>query len=310
MPLFSIITVCRNAGKTLRAAMRSLQAQTITDYEWVVMDGASTDDTLEIASGFPADRLSLTSEPDRGIFHAMNKAARVARGEFLYFLNADDAFQDERVLEQTRAAIQADEGVEFLYGSVTVTDAGDRAVWQWEPSPPEDILAGLVSHGVPHQGCFAHRNLFTSKVGAFREDLPIASDYEWLVRLALRDDVRKRRLPFTVARFRTGGNSSDPAKTRQETNRVQDEHPELFERLGPAAIVRLFREESAALRRDLDTALAEREQLRERVETMRSKIESLKAKVEHNRQREASRRTAQERTADKGLRGWLRRLGR
>ena len=60
----------------------------------------------------------------------------------------------------------------------------------------------------------------------------------------------------------------------------------------------------------LDTALAEREQLRERVETMRSKIESLKAKVEHNRQREASRRTAQERTADKGLRGWLRRLGR
>lgn len=283
MPVFSIVTVCRNAGGTLRHAMNSLASQSFADYEWIVVDGASTDDTVGIASEFPREFMTLVSEPDDGIYHAMNKAVRLARGDFVFFLNADDSFQDERVLENTFAELERDDSVDFLYGTVVVTGAEGEEIWRWSPPLPEDLLSFLFSTGLPHQGCFARRHLFDGTIGLFREDLRIAGDYDWLVRLALCDGVRARRLPFVVACFQKGGASSDSAKTFEETCRVQDEHPEFFERLGLGTIVGLFREQTSTLRRELEIALGESHKLRERNQSLKKKIEALKASIAASR---------------------------
>src|SRR5690242_17431099 len=96
---FSIITVCFNSENVLPKAMASLAIQNYKDYEWVVIDGASTDGTLKVAQSFSAAPSVIVSEKDNGIYDAMNKGVAKAQGDYIFFLNSDDAFHDENVLQ-------------------------------------------------------------------------------------------------------------------------------------------------------------------------------------------------------------------
>ena len=98
-PLFSIITITFNAAGTLPATLRSVERQTFTDYEYLIVDGASTDGTVAIAQHSAAVS-SVTSEPDKGLYDAMNKGLRKARGCYLVFLNAGDAFHEPDTLQK------------------------------------------------------------------------------------------------------------------------------------------------------------------------------------------------------------------
>src|SRR6188508_1087311 len=115
---FSIITVCRNSERVLHKAMESLSAQHYKDYEWVVIDGASTDGTLKIVQSFSAAPLLVVSEPDHGIYDAMNKGVAKARGDYVFFLNSDDALYDERVLQDVSDWLDRNPAVDLVYGSV------------------------------------------------------------------------------------------------------------------------------------------------------------------------------------------------
>ena len=95
---FTVITVCRNSEKVLARALSSLRQQIYRDREWVVIDGLSSDATLEIVRSYSEGIGALISESDRGIYDAMNKGLRVAKGDIIFFLNSDDAFHDESVL--------------------------------------------------------------------------------------------------------------------------------------------------------------------------------------------------------------------
>ena len=113
---FSVITVTRNSEAVLARAMASLQEQTFADFEWIVVDGASQDGTVAVARRFAAAPLQLVSESDSGIYDAMNKGVRLARGEYLYFLNSDDTLADPAVLERANEAIEATRQPELLIG--------------------------------------------------------------------------------------------------------------------------------------------------------------------------------------------------
>ena len=107
-PLFSIITVCRNEFPKIRATCESICNQSVRNFEWIVIDGASTDGTLDVLDEY-RDRIAiLVSEPDKGIYNAMNKGIRRAGGEYVVFMNGGDRFMDENVLETVAAAPRKD----------------------------------------------------------------------------------------------------------------------------------------------------------------------------------------------------------
>ena len=134
MPMFSVITVCYNASTTIRETIASILGQTYRDLEYIVVDGKSSDGTVEILQGIADARMRFVSEKDTGIFNAMNKGLKMASGDYLIFLGADDVFYDKDVL--TRVAAKVTDGNDVLYGDVMLKKRqrlynGAFSRWTW-----------------------------------------------------------------------------------------------------------------------------------------------------------------------------------
>lgn len=216
VPRFTIITVCFNAEATLPATAGSLVAQRCTDYEWLVVDGASTDRTVAIARDANVADMRLISEPDGGIFDAMNKGVELARGDWLYFLNCGDAIADADVLTDVAAAIDADPEIALLWGDMLyVSDVREWARIYRHVKP-----STIVFDDLNHQAVFARRTLFDD-FGQFNLDFKTSADYDWLVRV-LHGGAKYRRLQRIIARFATGGmHSADPQALAAERHRLR-----------------------------------------------------------------------------------------
>lgn len=180
-PLFSIIIAVRNAASTIEAALQSVLRQTETAHEIIVIDAVSTDGTLAVLERYRSQLGYLVSEPDRGIPDAWNKAIAKARGEWLYFLGADDQLANVNVLAQVRERLsQLPTEAMIAYGQVEMidTDMGNvRAGAPWAQ------LAKRFHYmtNLPHQGVFHRRRLFET-VGCFDLSFRIVADYELLHR--------------------------------------------------------------------------------------------------------------------------------
>ena len=196
---FSIITVCRNSEKVLPKAMASLSAQHYKDYEWVVIDGASTDSTLRIAQSFSSAPLLIVSEPDRGIYDAMNKGVAKARGDYVFFLNSDDALYDENVLQDVNSWLEHNPATDFVYGSV----ANIKADGNWLRDFGHVNRYNIIEDGICHQAIFAKRILFTN-VGPFDLRFKLNADYDWIIRV-FRFGARCVYMDRCVAFFADGG---------------------------------------------------------------------------------------------------------
>ncbi len=175
---FSIITVCRNSERVLHKAMESLSAQHYKDYEWVVIDGASTDGTLKIVQSFSSAPLLVVSEPDHGIYDAMNKGVAKARGDYVFFLNSDDALYDEKVLQDVSDWLDRNPAVDLVYGSVVNV----RADGDWLRDFGHVDKYNIIEDGICHQAIFARRLLFTD-VGLFDPRFKLNADYDWIIRV-------------------------------------------------------------------------------------------------------------------------------
>ena len=136
-PLFSIITITFNAAGTLPATLRSVELQTFTDYEYLIVDGASTDGTVAIAQHSAAVS-SVTSEPDKGLYDAMNKGLRKARGCYLVFLNAGDAFHEPDTLQKIADSIEKNDS-DIVYGKTFYIHA--------EVTGPRKVIGEEFPHG-------------------------------------------------------------------------------------------------------------------------------------------------------------------
>lgn len=202
VPLFSIISVCYNCQDKVIKTIRSLKEQDFPDYEYLVVDGASTDRTLERVKEATADmeRVVVISEKDSGIYDAMNKGVQAASGKYLFFLNMGDTFFDRHVLSSFAKAMGDEK--DLYYGNVCRSDGKEidqkgKASLRW---------AIYREYMISHQSLFAKRSLLLAD--PFHTMYHVCADREWLIRV-LKRGVSVEHLPVTVCNFETDGISSE-----------------------------------------------------------------------------------------------------
>ncbi|MER8842447.1 glycosyltransferase [Mesorhizobium sp. M0913] len=175
----SVLTVCRNSAATIRHTLDSFYAQEHEDKELVVVDGASTDGTLSIVRTYANGRLRIISEPDRGMYDALNKGLALCRGEAIGVLNSDDAFHDPSALGRISVALSA---ADIVHGHLDFVDNHEskRVLRRWRAKPrPRN---GFRSGWMPAHPTFYVRRDVAERVGSFDLTLKVASDYDWMLR--------------------------------------------------------------------------------------------------------------------------------
>ena len=214
----SVITVCYNCAETVGAAVRSVAQQTWPDIEHIIIDGASTDDTLQVIGANSQRIAHCVSEPDAGIYDAMNKGLRLATGEVVAFLNADDYYLDSQVIESAMQLMQA-EKLDALYGDVEYfkPQRPDKVFRRYDSS--HFATAGIARGWQPaHPALFVKRSLFV-RFGVFKTDYRIAGDFEWIARVFKNTGLLHRHVPQVLARMRTGGASTSGFAASWRLNR-------------------------------------------------------------------------------------------
>ena len=178
-PLFSIITVTWNAADVIAPTLESVRRQTSSDYEMLIIDGASTDRTLDIVRGASITSLRVFSEPDKGLYDAMNKGISRACGRYLIFLNAGDAFADDAVLARLTLLTVDNPGV--IYGQTQLVDADREVVGERHLRAPKRLTVNSFLNGmvVCHQAFVARRDLVPDYDMSYR----LSADYDWCIRV-------------------------------------------------------------------------------------------------------------------------------
>mgnify|MGYP002777827978 CR=1 FL=1 len=203
---FSIITAVYNRERTIGDAMRCLQAQRFEDYEHIVVDGASSDRTLERVRALADARTVLISEPDDGIYDAINKGIARASGDVVGLLHSDDLLADDHVLERVAQAFARDRCL-IAYGDLDyIGELDDHVVRRWRAGAfrPERLRRGWMP---PHPTVFAAREVFEEQ-GAYDTSYRIAADYEAMLRYLQAFGDRVTYIPETLVRMRLGGASN------------------------------------------------------------------------------------------------------
>jgi len=211
MKKISIITVCLNEAESIRATCDSICSQSYSDFEWIVIDGGSTDGTLEILREYEDSMDCLISEPDTGIYNAMNKGAVKASGQYLIFMNGGDRFACADALLMASKAPRA----QMLYGDVYLGDqSGDVETY------PDVVESGyMLRKMIPHQTTFYERATFEA-VGGYDESFKIAGDYDLYARLFEVERISHHHISHPIAIFDLEGvsNSKDFRQLRKREN--------------------------------------------------------------------------------------------
>jgi len=203
----SIVTVARNAADTIADTLGSVAAQDYPHIEHIVIDGASTDGTQAIVEANRARVAQFVSEPDRGLYDAMNKGIARATGDVIGTLNADDVLAHAGVVRRIAGVFQ-DPAVEACYGDLVYVDRGDlnRVVRYWRSCPYRD---GLFERGwLPAHPTFYVRRSVYRRCGVFDTGYRIQSDFELTLRLLAVHGVRSAYLPEILVRMRMGGTTN------------------------------------------------------------------------------------------------------
>lgn len=179
-PLFTIITVTYNASTTLPATLKSVKEQSWTNYEYIIMDGVSTDNTLKLAIEAGIDNAHIISSPDKGLYDAMNKAMDMARGEYLIFLNAGDTFHSPDTLSHIAKAATDNDFPGIIYGQTLIVDSNRQPLGPRHLTAPETLTLSSFADGmtVCHQAFVAYRKLSQHYNLRYR----YSADYDWCIR--------------------------------------------------------------------------------------------------------------------------------
>ncbi len=204
-PRVSIVTACVNQRRFIVDALESVMSQTYSPIEHIVVDGGSTDGTVEVLKRYAANyNLRWTSEPDRGLSHAFNKGVAAATGEWLYFLNGDDYLVDSGAVGRVMEWIAAHPGHFIYMGGTAVVDEEGVEITHGPPPPADTIYTrdALLNERAPviHQGTFYRRRVF-EVAGPYSEKYRTHMDYEFHLRATKYFDIAAMEL--LVACFRT-----------------------------------------------------------------------------------------------------------
>ncbi len=201
-PVISVITVAYNAAADIEGTIQSVLNQTYAPIEYWVIDGASKDDTLKIVKQYEA-QLKWQSEPDKGLYDAMNKGLRLATGDFVLFLNAGDRFSEHYTLEKVFSHYTSD--TDILYGNVMMVDENRESLGLRSELTPhrlpekltwQDMKFGMV---VSHQAFIVRRDIAPEYM-----DDNLCADIDWVI-LCLQKSRRTTHTHVCIAEFQTGG---------------------------------------------------------------------------------------------------------
>jgi glycosyltransferase involved in cell wall biosynthesis len=208
----SIITVAYNAASTIEECLQSVAGQSYDEVEHIVIDGASTDGTVDIIERY-RDQLSvIVSEPDKGIYDAMNKGIGQATGDVVGTLNADDWYADTEILSKVAEAFNSDSKLEAVYGDLVYVAKDDptRVIRYWKSRPYQD---GLFENGwMPAHPTFFVRSDVYKRHGLFDLEFSIQSDFELTMRFMAVNKIKTRYLPGIMVRMRMGGVTNNSIK--------------------------------------------------------------------------------------------------
>lgn len=203
----SIITVCYNSEATIRDTIESVLSQSYSDVEYIIIDGASSDGTMQIVEEYCNRISTVVSEPDKGIYDAMNKGIKLATGDVIGILNSDDFFADNTVISAVADVFENDDSISGIYGDliyvqrnncdIKIRDYSSDFFTKWK------IRFGLM---LPHPTLYLKREVFTD-FGFYKLTYRVAADFEFIARLVVGGTVL-RRLPKVMVKMRDGGISS------------------------------------------------------------------------------------------------------
>lgn len=221
--LCSIITVCYNSEKTIKRTIESVLNQTYHNIEYLIIDGASTDGTIAIIKEYEMKfqgRMKWISEPDDGIYYAMNKGISIAKGELIGIINSDDYYEDNAV--EIMIDAMTDEPYQVIYGMTNC--------WKSDKLESTSITyhTFLNDRMISHPACFVTSKLYKD-YGCYDTEFVSASDYDFMLRMSEKEDVVFRPIPKLIANFTSGGMCAS-SKAYYDLLKVQKKHSIISEK--------------------------------------------------------------------------------
>lgn len=210
--LVSIITVSFNSSATISDTIKSVLSQSYTNIEYIIIDGSSIDNTIDLVNSFGHKISKFVSEPDLGIYDAINKGIRLAKGDIVGILNSDDFFYDNNVIEKVVRAFD-EYDIDAVFGDVQFVDPINTAKRvRFYSSKHFNISKFKFGFMPAHPSFYAKRSLFET-FGYYKTDYIIAADFELLIRFLAIKQIRYKYLEMICVSMRTGGVSTKSIKS-------------------------------------------------------------------------------------------------
>ena len=232
----SIITVAYNSAKTIEDTLNSVVNQDYRSIEYIIIDGGSTDDTLQIVEKYKSQIAFILSEKDKGIYDAMNKGIASATGDIIGILNSDDFYTHSHVLSKIVSEFKP--GIDGVYADLVYVDPVDTAKTTRTWKSGNYKVGAFLKGWMPQHPTFFVRKEIYDKYGAYTLNLRSAAYYEFMLRVIHKHVIKLAYLPETIVRMRAGGASNASLKNRIKANKedrlawkMNDLRPQLFTHL-------------------------------------------------------------------------------
>ena len=214
----SIVTVCYNSAETIESTILSVLSQNYSNIEYIIIDGVSKDNTLQIVNKYKDKISKIISEPDKGIYDAINKGISLAKGDIVGVLNSDDFYVDETIIASVVKTFET-EKCDCTYGDLQYVDRENTSIIKrhWKSGKYYD---GLFYNGwMPPHPTFFVKNECYKKFGIFNLRLKSAADYELMLRFLHVHKIKAAYLPKVLVKMRVGGKSNVTLMNRIKANR-------------------------------------------------------------------------------------------
>ena len=223
----SIITINRNNATGLEKTLQSVALQTFKEFEYIIIDGASTDGSVEVIEKFELwfAQLKWVSEPDTGIYNAMNKGIRMASGDYIQILNSADCLATDDVTEQMLVALEKADYPSILYGNMVKCFPDGHRMVDKNFAGREITMLGMYTGTLNHDPTYIRRDLF-AKYGFYDESLKIVSDWKWYLQAIVLGNEKPKYVDLDVTLFDMTGiseNAESKQKIKDERNKVLKE---------------------------------------------------------------------------------------
>ena len=224
----SLITVTYNSDTTLKTTFDSILEQSHINYEYIVVDGASKDNTVALIKEYEPrfkNKIKWISEPDKGLYDAMNKGIQMATGDIIGILNSDDFFTSNHILQEVSETFEKNKKLDAVYGDVHFVnpDNLEKCIRYYSSKV---FKRGLMRLGfMPAHPSFYMRKACFEKYGLYKTDYKIAADFEYLLRVIFKHKIRTQYIPVDMVTMRIGGASTSGLKSHMK---IMKEHLKAF----------------------------------------------------------------------------------